>query len=123
MLNYVNQTAPETLRAHMPDICAAFQKAAVGALVERTIRAARTYQIRQITVAGGVAANSYLRSQMSAAAEPYHIRVHFPEMQYCTDNAAMIARAGLERLQRGYRSSLKLNAYPSLQLGEEKNCE
>ncbi len=120
VLNFANSLGPEEKERHLNDICAAFQKAAVGALVERTIRAARTYQIKQIAVAGGVAANSELREQLTAAGESFRIKVYFPEMRYCTDNAAMIARAGLERLKNGDRSGLELNAYPSLALGEER---
>jgi len=120
VLNFVNRLDAEERKARLADICASFQKAAVAALVEKTLRAARTYQIHRIAVAGGVAANSLLRSALKERAEAYHLQVFFPEMQYCTDNAAMIARAGLERLRRGFRSGLSLNAYPSLQLGEEK---
>lgn len=121
VLNFVNLLNDKDREDHLADICASFQKAAIRALVERTIEAARTYQIRQIAVAGGVAANSYLRVSLKERAEEFHLKVYFPEMQYCTDNAAMIGRAGLERLRRGFHSTLNLNAYPSLQLGEEKN--
>lgn len=119
VLNHVNQLSAGEIRQLLPHICASFQKAAVEALVQKTIRAARTYQIRQIAVAGGVAANSYLRESMKQQAEKFNLKVYFPSMQYCTDNAAMIARAGLERLRRGFRSTPELGAYPSLQLGEE----
>ncbi len=117
VLNFVNQLSEEEKVKHLPDICASFQSAAVKALVDRTIRAARTYQVRQIAVAGGVAANSHLRDRMKMEAEKFHLTVFFPEMQFCTDNAAMIARAGLERLKNGFQSDLELNAYPSLPLG------
>jgi N6-L-threonylcarbamoyladenine synthase len=121
VLNFVNQLDEKGREDHLADICAAFQKAAIDALTEKTVQAAHTYQIRQIAVAGGVAANSYLRESMRQRAEEYHLKVYFPETIYCTDNAAMIARAGLERLRRDFRSALNLNAYPSLQLGEEKS--
>jgi N6-L-threonylcarbamoyladenine synthase len=120
-MNFVNQLDEKGREDHLADICAAFQKAAIDALTEKTVQAAHTYQIRQIAVAGGVAANSYLRESMRQRAEEYHLKVYFPETIYCTDNAAMIARAGLERLRRDFRSALNLNAYPSLQLGEEKS--
>jgi N6-L-threonylcarbamoyladenine synthase len=68
-----------------------------------------------------VAANSALRKMLTEAAAAYNISVYFPAMRYCTDNAAMIARAGLERLKRGERSSLELNAYAALKLGESKH--
>lgn len=121
VLNHVNSLNAREQQQHLADICASFQKAAVGALVEKTIEAARTYQIHNIAVAGGVAANSLLRESMKQEGGKYHLKVYFPAMQYCTDNAAMIARAGLERLRRGFRSTLSLNAYPSLSLGEEKS--
>jgi len=121
VLNHVNSLNTRERQKHLADICASFQKAAVGALVEKTIEAARTYQIYNIAVAGGVAANSLLRESMKQEGGKYHLKVYFPAMQYCTDNAAMIARAGLERLQHGFRSTLELNAYPSLTLGEEKS--
>lgn len=121
VLNHVNSLGPRELRQHLADICASFQKAAIGALVGKTIEAARTYQIRNIAVAGGVAANSLLRESMKQEGGKYHLTVYFPAMQYCTDNAAMIARAGLERLRNGFQSTLALNVYPSLSLGEEKS--
>ncbi len=55
---------------------------------------------------------------MKEKAAAYHLKVFIPELEYCTDNAAMIARAGMERLKQGYHSNLELNAYPALKLGE-----
>ena len=121
VLNYVQSIPEAEVKAQLADICASFQHAAVKQLVDRTIAAARAYSIRQIAVAGGVAANSALRKMMTEAAAAYNISVYFPAMRYCTDNAAMIARAGLERLKRGERSSLELNAYAALKLGESKH--
>ncbi|RMF56358.1 MAG: tRNA (adenosine(37)-N6)-threonylcarbamoyltransferase complex transferase subunit TsaD [Calditrichaeota bacterium] len=119
VLNFVQQLSEEERKAHLADICAAFQQAAITALVSKTLRAAKTYQLTDIAVAGGVAANSLLRKMLTEEAQNQHCRVFFPSIQYCTDNAAMIARAGLERLKAGYSSNFSLNAYPSIQLGEE----
>jgi len=52
-------------------------------------------------------------------AEKYHLKVHFPPLEYCTDNAAMIARAGYEYLVRNRFSDLDLNAYPALTLNQK----
>ncbi len=123
VLNHVNSLPPADRPAQLADICASFQHAAVQQLVERTILAARSYHVRQIAVAGGVAANSYLREQMKHSAGKYHIQVYFPAMKYCTDNAAMIARAGLQRIRHGEQSPLTLNAFAALKLGERKHLE
>ncbi|MEL6821855.1 MAG: tRNA (adenosine(37)-N6)-threonylcarbamoyltransferase complex transferase subunit TsaD [Calditrichota bacterium] len=121
VLTKVRELGEETVKEHLADICASFQRAAVAVLVKRTIRAARENDIKQITVAGGVAANSLLRSEMKHQAEKHHINVYCPPMKYCTDNAAMIARAGLERLRHGQQSTNRMNAYPALRLGDEKS--
>ncbi len=121
VLNYIKTNDREYIQKNLPDICASFQHAAVKPLVERSIRAARTYAIRQIAIAGGVAANSHLREMMKQSAAKYHINVYFPAMKYCTDNAAMIARAGLERLKHEERSQLTLSTFASLKLGERKH--
>ncbi len=116
--NFLKSIAAEEQSRHINDICASFQKAAVDVLVAKTIRAARTFQVPRITVAGGVAANSYLREEMARQAKAFHLQLFVPEFQYCTDNAAMIARAGWQRLKAGFRSELSLNAFATLPLGE-----
>ena len=119
VLNYSNKIPKRELKIHLNDICASFQAAAIEVLIKKTVKAARYYQIRKIAICGGVAANRLLRSLMTKEAEKYNLELFIPPLDYCTDNAAMIARAGLERLKRGMDSNLNLNAYPSLRLGTE----
>lgn len=121
VLNHVQSISETKKDETLADICASFQHAAVKQLTDRTIAAARAYSISQIAVAGGVAANSGLREMMKLSAQKYGMQVYFPAMKYCTDNAAMIARAGLERLRREERSGLMLNAFAALKLGDKKH--
>ncbi|MCB0285135.1 MAG: tRNA (adenosine(37)-N6)-threonylcarbamoyltransferase complex transferase subunit TsaD [Calditrichia bacterium] len=121
VLNHVQSISEAKKDETLADICASFQHAAVKQLTDRTIAAARAYSISQIAVAGGVAANSGLREMMKLSAQKYGMQVYFPAMKYCTDNAAMIARAGLERLRREERSGLMLNAFAALKLGDKKH--
>ena len=116
VLTYKNKHKEEYIGKHMASICASFRVAAVDVLVEKTIRAAKEYYVKAIAVAGGVAANVLLRKMLSEGAEQNGFVYYQPEFQYCTDNAAMIARTGLEYLIRKSHSSQDLNAYPSLKL-------
>jgi N6-L-threonylcarbamoyladenine synthase len=118
VLNYIKEIGADAAQERLHDICASFQKAAIEVLVKKTVQAARTFQIRDIAIAGGVAANSLLRKWMVEESAQFNLNVHFPPVDFCTDNAAMIARAGLERLNRGLSSPLTLNAYPSWKIDQ-----
>ncbi len=120
VMNEIRKLSATDLQAHFADVCASFQAAAIDVLVEKTIRAARTFQLPNIAIAGGVSANRYLRRRLTEKAAKFHMKVFLPPMEYCTDNAAMIARTGLERLRRGQQSTARLNAYPALTLNEER---
>ncbi|HHJ51659.1 MAG TPA: tRNA (adenosine(37)-N6)-threonylcarbamoyltransferase complex transferase subunit TsaD [Caldithrix abyssi] len=116
LLVYLQNSETGTVEKHLNDICASYQQAAIEVLVTRTLAAAKKFQVKNIAIAGGVAANSLLRAWLKEEAEKRHMRLYLPELAYCTDNAAMIARAGLEYLRRGISSDLDLNAFPSLPL-------
>jgi len=98
------------------DVCASFQAAVVDVLIDKTISAARLTNVKDIAVSGGVSANSELRRRMAAEAKINHLNLFFPKLEYCTDNGAMVALAGYERLRHGIVSDLELTAEPNLQL-------
>lgn len=94
VLNLVNKAKMKNEEINNADLAASFQTRVVKVLTDKTIKAAKEYNVKQIVVAGGVAANQGLRSSLKAAAEYNNIKLTFPKMVYCTDNAAMIAVAG-----------------------------
>jgi N6-L-threonylcarbamoyladenine synthase len=98
------------------DICASFQRVVVETLVERLFDAARWYGARSVGIAGGVSANSRLRTDARARGEARELPVFIPSFALSTDNAAMIAAAGLRRLRAGMTAGWELNADASLKL-------
>ncbi len=98
------------------DVAASFQFTVVKALVKRAIACAIDHQLDTIAVGGGVAANSELRETLQRVAADRGIKVLFPPMKYCTDNAAMIACAGVAQFEKGMRSPLTLGAQSKLSL-------
>src|SRR5271170_5765945 len=87
--------------ARRADIARAVQDAIVETLCVKTLRAVEAVGHRTLVVAGGVGANLELRTRLSAGAAAHGVRVYYPRLEFCTDNAAMIAVAGLERLAAG----------------------
>jgi len=94
-------------------IARAFHDAMVDTLVEKTTRAARQYARSRVVLGGGVAGNATLVAAMRERFEPRGVQVFAPSARLATDNAAMIARAGLFHLERGEQSPLDLNAFSS----------
>jgi N6-L-threonylcarbamoyladenine synthase len=106
---------PEPLtEAEVADICAAFQRVVVAALLDRTFAAARRYGARSIGVAGGVSANSRLRAELKKEGDAREIPTFVPSLKLSTDNAAMIAAAGLRRFRAGITSPMDMNAEAGL---------
>lgn len=98
------------------DICASFQRAVVDALLDRTFDAARWFGARSIGIAGGVSANSRLRADALSRGERVGLPVCLPSLALSTDNAAMIAAAGLRRLRGGVLAGWNLDADAALTL-------
>lgn len=84
------------------DVAHAFQEAIVEVLVKKSLAALKQTGLTQLVVAGGVGANRQLRQQLDAQAAKKHFAVYYPELEFCTDNGAMIALAGALRLQAGH---------------------
>jgi N6-L-threonylcarbamoyladenine synthase len=91
----------------LPDICASAQEAITDVLVKKTIRAARDNDITTIVIAGGVSANSSLRKKITKAAEKIGGCAILPEMNYCVDNAAMIAYVAQKKIEEKGIDSFK----------------
>lgn len=98
------------------DIAASFQKAVVEILLKKTFKAAKDSNVNTIVLAGGVAANSYLRKKAQELSEKQNIKVLIPPLEFCTDNAAMIAMAGYKLYKKGISSDLTLEAVPNLKI-------
>ena len=111
VLNAVRASA--SIEADKADIARGFQDSLIDTLVEKTRRAADAYGRTRVVLGGGVACNRTLAAAMRTRLEPEGITVFTPTPRLATDNAAMIARAGLFRYEHGEQSGLDLNAYAS----------
>ena len=115
----LNHKNPDINKA---DLCASFEKATTDVLLENTLKAVKyinkenVNNINQLVLAGGVSANSYIRKQFGDFGKKNNLKVYFPELKLCTDNAAMIAAAGYYNYINGDRATLDLNAIPNLKL-------
>ncbi|WP_291571554.1 tRNA (adenosine(37)-N6)-threonylcarbamoyltransferase complex transferase subunit TsaD [Clostridium sp. UBA4548] len=118
VLNHLNKLEMKGEEYNKADIAASFQKSVVDVLVDNAIKACKIKGVDKIAIAGGVAANSYLRNAMTKRGDSEGIKVLFPELVLCTDNAAMIGSAAYFEYLRGRVADLTLNASPNLKLGQ-----
>ncbi len=97
---------PEFMEKNKEDICASFQKTLIDILMDKLVKAAKQTGIREITIGGGVSANSGLRERITAEGKKRGWNTYLPEFKFTTDNAAMIAIAGYYHYLAGERSSM-----------------
>jgi N6-L-threonylcarbamoyladenine synthase len=97
-------------------LAASFQEAVVDVLAVKTRLAAQEYHVKQVVLAGGVAANTSLRTRLEQELRPLNIRLSYPPIEFCTDNAAMIASAAFFHLLRGEQHGFELDVEPGLSL-------
>ncbi len=102
--------------ANVALLAASFQEAVVDVLAVKTRLAAQQYHVKQVLLAGGVAANISLRTRLEQELRPLNIRLNYPPVEFCTDNAAMIASAAFFHLLRGEQHGLDLDVEPGLSL-------
>ena len=116
VLRHVKQEQAAGRAIPAADLAASFQEAIVDVQVAKTIRAATERGIGTVLLGGGVVANTRLRERMTSDGEAAGLRVLYPPLELCTDNAAMIACVGAARAARGEATSLDIGADPNLRL-------
>ena len=102
---------PDYIERHKADLCASIQKTIVGFLLKKAERAALDHHVRQVAIAGGVSANSLLRSELQRICAKHHWQAFIPPFQFCTDNAAMVGIAAYFKYRQGQFADLSLPPY------------
>lgn len=114
VLNLINKEK----NLNVNDLCASFEEAVTDVLIENVLRAVDELHVSKVAIAGGVSANSYLRDRMQKIGSMHNLKIYYPELILCTDNAAMIGAAAYYNFLAGKVSNLDLNAVPNLKIGE-----
>ena len=113
VINFVHNLEQKGEKVNVPDMCRSFQDTAVGIVLDRATRAIKEYGIKQVVLAGGVSANSYLREQMKLACDKLGANIIIPPMWCCTDNAAMIAKVAEHLYEMKVFAGLDLGVDPN----------
>ena len=113
VINLVHNLEQKGEKVNVPDMCRSFQDTAVGIVLDRATRAIREFNIKQVVLAGGVSANSYLREQMKLACDKLGANIIIPPMWCCTDNAAMIAKVAEHLYEMKVFAGLDLGVDPN----------
>jgi N6-L-threonylcarbamoyladenine synthase len=110
--------ASEKTGQNKADIAASFQNAVADTLSIKCKRALQQTGLKRLVVAGGVSANRQIRASLTEMTAKEHAQIYFPRLEFCTDNGAMIAYAGYQRLADGQRQSLEIFARPRWPISE-----
>lgn len=102
---------PDFIEKHKADLCASIQKTIVDFLLKKVERAAIDHKVRQLAIAGGVSANSLLRSELQRICQKHHWQAFIPPFSFCTDNAAMVAIAAHFKYLKGEFADISLPPY------------
>ena len=114
--NLVKGWRPEEIQAKLPDLCASYQEAIVDVLIAKLDKTVKQTGVSKVVITGGVSANSRLRARGAEWAAKAGLEFVVPPIRYCTDNAAMIGFAGIQRLNRGERADFDLGVSPEMSL-------
>ena len=102
---------PDFIEKHKADLCASIQKTIVGFLLKKAERAALDHKVRQVAIAGGVSANSLLRSELQRICDKHHWQAFIPPFSFCTDNAAMVGIASYYKYLQGEYADISQPPY------------
>lgn len=114
VINIVHNAEQKGEEINIPDLAASFQKNVVGCLISNLEKAAEKFRYNKIVIAGGVSANSLLRSECEKLCKKHRWKLYLPELKYCGDNAAMVASQGYYEYLAGVRAESNLNAYATM---------
>lgn len=116
IINLVHKMEQNGEKVNVPDMCRSFEDVAVGMIVDRSVKAAKDFNVKQVVLAGGVSANSYLREQMNQEIKKLGIDIIIPPMWCCTDNAAMIAKVGSRLYDKKMFAPLDISVDPNWEI-------
>ena len=120
VINLVHNETQKGNEIRIPDLCKSFQDVAIGMIMDRLERALKRYDIKQVVLAGGVSANSYLREQMKKRLEGTDVDLIIPPIWCTTDNAAMIAKLGEHLYKMGIVADLSISCDPNWKIDKYK---
>lgn len=113
VINLVHKIEQSGNKVNVEDMCRSFQDTAINMIVEKAMRAVKEFKVRQVVLAGGVSANSYLRQKMQDNLNKIGVDIVIPPMWCCTDNAAMIAKLGSRLFDKKVFANLDISVDPS----------